>query len=469
MTITARPSTADLLFAQRYLETLGAGLDGELITPGRETYDQARKVIDITIDRRPLAIVRAATARDIAAGVSFARDYGLDLAIRSGGHSLAGHSMVDDAMVIDLSAMKGIQIDPAARIARVQAGVTSGDFAGPANAHGLALSTGDTASVGFGGLTTGGGIGYMVRKYGLAIDNLLSAQVVTAAGAVVTASETEHPDLFWAIRGGGGNFGVVSEFTFRLAPVGQILGGMLVLPATPEVIRGYLEYTATAPDELSTIANVMHAPPLPFIPEAWAGKLVLAIIACWTGNSEDGARAYAPLRALAEPVADLIGPIPYPGIYDFTAHQTLPHGVAIRSMFADELSDATIAASLTAMEQATSPYSIVHLRGLGGALARVAPDATAFAHRDARYLYAVIGIWLDASEDPQVHTGWTQALWEQVGHERTGVYVNFLDNEGPERIFDAYPPATYARLAAIKRRYDPQNLFRLNQNIAPTR
>jgi hypothetical protein len=449
---------------------LRSQLDGELVTASSSTFDEVRKVQDITVDARPLAIVRAATAQDVAAAVNYARDNGHPIAVRSGGHSLARHSMADDAVVIDLSGMKNISIDPATRIARVQAGVTSGDLAGPANEHGLALTTGDTSSVGFGGLATGGGIGFMVRKYGLTIDSLLAAQVVTAAGDIVTASETEHPDLFWAIRGGGGNFGIVTEFTFLLAPVGQILGGDLLLPATPEVIRGYLEYTASAPDELSTLANLMHVPPtefMPFVPEEWVGKLVLTIIACWSGDIEEGERALAPLRALATPVADTIRPMPYPSIYRSTAHQAIPHGAAMRSMFADELSDATLDTFLQGMQRATSPFSIIHLRGLGGQMARVSNDATAFAHRDKRYLVAVIGVWLDPTDGGDEHQEWVRSIWQQIRHEASGVYVNFVANEGDKRLRDAYPEATLARLGDIKRKYDPENLLRLNQNIPP--
>jgi FAD/FMN-containing dehydrogenase len=464
-----RIPTSAWLAATGALDRLRAQLDGELVTPDRPDYDDVRKVHDITVDRRPLAIVRAASAEDVAAAVLFARDHGHPLAVRGGGHSLARFSMADDAVVVDLSAMKRVSVDPMTRVARVQGGATSGDLAGPANEHGLALTTGDTSSVGFGGLTTGGGIGFMARRYGLAIDNLLAAQVVTATGAIVTATEEEHADLFWAIRGGGGNFGVVTEFTFRLAPVGQILGGDLLLPASREVIRGYLEYTSTAPDDLTTIANIMHAPPWPFVPEEWVGKLVVAVIVTWTGSVADGERALAPLRSLAMPIADTVRPMPYPAIYESTAHQAIPHGVALRSMFADELSDAALDAMLAAMERATSPFSIVHLRGLGGAMARVASDATAFAHRSRRYLLALIGVWLDAAEDPEQHQAWVEALWQDVRHEGAGVYVNFLEREGPDRIRDAYPPATLARLAEIKRRYDPQNLFQLNQNITPAR
>ncbi len=442
-------------------------LAGQLLTPGAPEYDEARRTINITLDRYPLAIVRAATAGDVKTAVTFARDHSLPLAVRSGGHSLAKLSVVDDALVVDLSTMKRVQIDPHTRIGRVQPGATSGDLAGPANAHGLALTTGDTHSVGMGGLVTGGGIGFMVRKHGLAIDSLLEAQVVTAAGEIVTASETEHPDLFWAIRGGGGNFGIVTEFTFRLAPVGEVLGGALVLPATREVIRGYLEYSTSAPDDLTTIANVMYAPPAPFIPEQRMGELVLMIWLVWTGSLADGERALAPLRALAEPVADAISPIPYPVIYRFTDFAAEPHAASIRMMFADDLSDDAIDATLDAMKHASSPFALIQIRGLGGEMARVGRDATAFAHRDRRYFVAIINVWLDATEDALPHETWTQELWSILRPEGDGVYVNFLENEGEGRIREAYPEATYARLAEIKRRYDPENLFRLNQNVAP--
>ena len=461
ITLPRKPAVLDPL------EVLRSRLDGQLITATDADYDAARQVVYITVDRRPLAIVRPANAQDVAEAVKYARNHAVPLAVRSGGHSLAHHSVIDDALVVDLSSMKRVVVDPEERTARVQAGATSGDLAGPANVHGLALSTGDTHSVGMGGLTTGGGIGFMVRKYGLAIDNLLAAQVVTASGEIVTASADEHPDLFWAIRGGGGNFGIITEFTYRLAPVGQILGGELLLPATREVLRGYLDYVVTAPDELTTIANLMHAPPAPYVPADRVGEPVLSIYVCWTGSLAEGEHALAPLRALATPVADAVGPMPYPAIYQFTAHQALPHGGSLRMMFADELSDDTLDAALAALHSATSPYSIIQFRGLGGAMARVQPDATAFAHRTQRYFVAVIAIWLDAAEDAVKHSAWTNALWQAIRHEGSGVYVNFLENEGADRIRDAYPPATLARLREVKHIYDPHNLFRFNQNIRP--
>jgi FAD/FMN-containing dehydrogenase len=467
MTIAIQPATATRSFmsVSDQFEALRSRLSGQLITAESGDFDTARKVLYINIDRRPLAIVRAANAQDVAETVRFARDRGLPLAVRSGGHSLAHLSVIDDAVVVDLSGMKRVSIYPEARVARVQAGATSGDLAGPANAHGLALSTGDTHSVGMGGLTTGGGIGFMVRKHGLAIDNLLAAQVVTAAGDIVVANADENPDLFWGIRGGGGNFGIVTEFTYHLAPVGQILGGELMLPASHEVIRGYLDYVATAPDDLTTIANLWHAPPAPYVPQERVGELVLSILVCWTGSVADGERALAPLRALATPVADAVSVMQYPDIYRFTAFAAEPHGASIRSMFADQLSDAAIDAALEAMKHASSPFSLVQFRGLGGALARVGNDATAFAHRDRRYFVAIIGIWLDAAEDPAVHSAWTEALWGTIRPEGAGVYVNFLENEGASRVRDAYPPITFARLVELKRKYDPQNIFRFNQNI----
>lgn len=468
MAVTTRiPASPAALVAGDLLDDLAGQLRGDLITPGRPEYDDARRVVNFTVDRYPLAIVRAADAADVAAAVTFARAYDIPLAVRSGGHSVARLSIIDDALIVDLTRMKQVRIDPEARTARVQAGATSGDLAGPANAHGLALTTGDTHSVGFGGLTSGGGVGFMVRKYGLTIDNLLSAEVVTAAGEIVTASAAEHPDLFWAVRGGGGNAGIVTEFTFRLAPVSEILGGELILPATREVVRGYLDYVTTAPEDLTTIAHLMHAPPAPHVPQELVGQPVFSILVCWSGDLDAGQEAVAPLRALATPLVDALSPMPYPDIYRFTAHQAEPHAASLRMMFADDFSDAALDAALAAIQQASSPYSLIQFRGLGGAYARVPAGATAFAHRDQRFFFAIIGLWLDPGVDAAPHQAWTAALWENVRHEGRGVYVNFLEEEGAQRVQEAYPPATYARLAAIKRKYDPTNVFRFNQNVPP--
>jgi FAD/FMN-containing dehydrogenase len=468
--VATRPSTSSftVVSPETPLDELRSKLVGQLLTADSIEYEQARRTQNLKSNRFPKAIVRAASEYDVSLAVAFAREQGLPLAVRSGGHSLALYSVVDDALVIDLSGMKRVRIDPDERIAYVQPGATSGDLAVPAGEHGLALSTGDARSVGMGGLTTGGGIGFMVRKYGLAIDNLLAARVVLADGSIVTTSATERPDLFWAIRGGGGNFGIITEFTYRLAPVGQIYGGALILPATKEVIRGYLDYAKSAPEDLTTITNMMFAPPAPFIPEDKVGSLVLIILPVWTGSMEEGEKAMAPLRALAEPVADLVGPMPYPAIYTFTDFATEPHGAALRSMFSDDLSDDAIDAILDAMATASSPFALVQLRPLGGALSKVEKYATAFAHRDKDLMLAIINIWLDPAEDSAPHAAWTEALWAKVRGEGEGAYVNFLEEEGEARIRDAYPPATYEKLAKIKAYYDPENVFRFNQNIKPS-
>jgi FAD/FMN-containing dehydrogenase len=449
------------------LDQLRSRISGEVITPQSEEYDDARRLRAITVDRRPLVIVRAKKAEDVSEAVQFARSTGLPLSVRGGGHSLAQFSVIDGAVVVDLSKMRDVDVDPVTRIARAQGGATSNDLAVKANAHGLALTTGDTYSVGLGGLTTGGGIGFMVREYGLAIDSLIAAQVVLADGRIVMTSADEHPDLFWAIRGGGGNFGVVTEFMFKMAPVATILGGDLILPATREVIRGYLQHSLDAPKELTTIANLLHAGPAPYVPEEHVGGVVLQILVAWTGDPEEGERALAPLRGLATPIADTVSVIPYPEIYKYTAHYGEPHGSSIRMMFADALSDESIDASLDAMHNSTSPFSLIQFRGLGGALAQIPDDATAFAHRKRNYFYAIIGVWLDPSEEEAAHQAWTSALWQRVRPEGRGVYVNFLESEGEARIREAYPDSTYKRLAVVKQQHDPENLFRFNQNVKP--
>lgn len=449
------------------LDALSSRLSGEILTPGGEAYDAARALNNFTYDRHPSLIVRVKNTADVVETLRYATSRGLRLAIKSGGHSIAGHSGSDGAISIDFGSMKRVVIDPFNKTARVQPGATSWDLAGPANELGLALTTGDTSSVGIAGLTTGGGIGFMARKYGLTIDNLLSAEVVLADGRVVRASKDEYSDLFWAIRGGGGNFGIVTEFEFKLAPVANVLGGALVLPATPEVLRGYLDYVLNAPEDLTTIANVMYAPPAPFIPVERMGELVLMVLIVHTGSIEDGYKAVAPLRALAEPVADAVAEIPYPVIYNFTDFATQRHGAVVRQTFADSVSDQTIEDILDAMKNASSPTTLIQLRGLGGAVSRVPADATAFAHRDAPYFIASIAIWLDPTEDRKPHDEWSANIWSKIAPTGRGAYVNFVSDEGEARIRDAYPSATYARLAEVKRRYDPQNIFRLNQNIKP--
>jgi len=465
--VTTQTTSVDTMAAATSIHDLESRLVGELLRPGDETYDDVRQVQIRTFDARPAIIVRAAYPGDVVEAVRFARAHHWPLAVRSGGHSLGGFSAVDGTITIDLSLMKKVTVDPQRGTARVQAGANSGDIAGPAEAYGFALSTGDTSSVGVGGLTTGGGIGWMARKYGLAIDNLRAVEMVTAEGRLIRASATQHADLFWAVRGGGGNFGIITEFEFQLAPAGSIYGGAIVLPATREVIRGYLDYTPVAPEGLTTIAFMMAAPPAPFIPEELVGQLVVLVGVCFVGDPEEGERALAPLRALAEPLAEAVGAMPYPAMFALTEEASKPHRVSLRSMFSDELPDDAIDAMISSATNATSPMSMVQLRGLGGALAKVPADATAFAHRERKYLVAVIGLWVDETDDGVAHRRWTQELWEELKQYADGVYVNFLEQEGDARIREAYPAGTYDRLVDVKRRYDPENVFRFNQNIKP--
>jgi len=449
------------------IRDLEAHLLGELVRPAHDDYAAARQVWNRAVDRRPAMIVRAADAADVIRAVSFAREQGLPLAVRSGGHSMAGHGTVDGGLVLDLGRLQGLSIDPARRVAWAQPGLTWGQYAEQANAHGLATSAGDTASVGLGGLTLGGGIGWMVRKYGLAIDNLLSAELATADGRLLHASAEEHPDLFWALRGGGGNFGVATAFQFRLQPAGTILGGGIVYPATCAVLRGWADYASQAPDELTTIVFIMPAPPAPFIPADQVGKLVAIIGLCYVGDLETGQPVVEPLRQLGTPIADIAGPMPYPAIFALTDEASRPERAAVRSGYLATLTDDTLEAIVEHAARMPAPSGLVQLRALGGAMARVPVEATAFAHRDKPFMATVVGSMSDPVDDDR-QRAWTEELWSVLRPRAQGVYMNFLADEGDARVREAYVPATYARLAAIKRRYDPTNLFRLNQNIRPT-
>ena len=448
------------------LAALGAGISGSIIRPEDPEYDQARQVQNGVIDRHPAAIVRAATSADVARTVLFARDAGYELAVRGGSHSLAGYGTSEGGIVLDLGAMKGLHIDADRRVAWAQAGLTAGEYTRAAAEHGLATPFGDTGSVGIAGLTLGGGIGWLVRKHGLAIDALISVEIVTADGQIIIASDTEHADLFWAVRGGGGNFGVITRFQFRLYPVGTIFGGALFMPPTRDVLRALQPIAASAPEELTTISFLMPAPPAPFIPEAIQGQLVLAIMFVFDGDPEAGQAAIEPFRQVAAPLVELVMPMPYPGIYELVKEGELRTPGSHRSMFLDTLDDATIDTILERMAAPSSPMAMVQLRILGGAMARVDADATAFAHRGARVMFIILTLFEDPAEW-STHEAWTEAFFDAVRPAASGVYVNFLEAEGEERIREAYPEATYARLATVKRRYDPDNLFRLNQNIRP--
>jgi FAD/FMN-containing dehydrogenase len=443
-----------------------AGITGTVIRPEDEGYDVARRVHSRNFDRRPALIVKASGSADVAHTVLFARDAGLELAVRGGSHSLAGYGTSDGGIVLDLSAMKGLHIDPERRLAWAQAGLTAGEYTAAAAAHGLATPFGDTGSVGISGLTLGGGIGWLVRKYGLAIDALVSVEIVTADGRLITASEQEHSDLFWAVRGGGGNFGVVTRFQFRLFPVGMIFGGALFMPPTREVLRSLGPIAATAPEALTTISVLMKAPPAPFIPAELHGQPTLAIMFVFDGDPEGGQAAIAPFREVATPMAELVMPMPYPGIYALVKDAENPGFAAHRSLFLDTLDDAAIDAILEHTAAATSPATMTQIRILGGAMSRVPAGDTAFAHRHAGVMVMIATPFDDIAEAP-VHQAFTQAYFEALRPRSTGAYANFLEAEGEARIHEAYPDLTYRRLANVKRVYDPENLFHLNQNIRP--
>ena len=448
------------------LDAFAATLSGTLIRPDSADYDEARRINSTIADRHPVVIVRAADAADVARTVVFAAETGLELAVRAGGHSIPGYSATDGIM-LDLSAMKGLHIDPDRRLAWAQPGLTAMEYTIAAAAHGLATPFGDTGSVGIAGLTLGGGVGWLVRKYGLTIDNLVSVEVVTADGRIVTASEDRHPDLFWAIRGGGGNFGVVTRFQFRLVPVGMTLSGALFLPLTRDVLRGLSPVAASAPEELTMITFVMGVPPVPFVPEEHHFKP--SVVVMFVHASDDiaaGQAALEPFRALATPLAEAAFPMPYPGIYDFTAEGGKPHSAVVRSLFADALDDEAVDIIVERMSAPSSPFAMTQIRALGGAMARVPADATAFAHRDANVMLTLLTVFQDPAELP-THETWTTDYFAALAPKARGVYSNFLAREGDARIREAYPTATYERLADIKRRYDPSNLFRMNQNIKP--
>jgi FAD/FMN-containing dehydrogenase len=444
---------------------LRAALKGRVIAPADAGYDQARTVFYGGFDRRPAAIVRVADAADVSRVISLARETGLELAVRGGGHSLAGHSVSEGGIVIDFGDMRALDIEAERRTAWAEAGLTAGAYTAAAGARGLATGFGDTGSVGIGGLALGGGIGYLLRKYGLTIDDLLAAEIITADGQFLRLDGDAHPDLFWAIRGGGGNFGVATRFRFRLHEVGTILGGMLILPATPDVIASFIAEADAAPEELTTIASVMPAPPMPFVPPEHHGKLVVMAMLVYAGEVGAGERAVAPFRALAKPVVDLVRPMRYPEVYP--PEQGAFHPVAVtHTMFVESIGRRTAEAIVDRLQSSTAPMRVVQLRVLGGAMARVPVEATAFAHRASRIMANVAALY-GRPEERATHEAWVAGCAAALRQNDRGVYVNFLGDEGEARIRAAYPGATWDRLVAVKTRYDPANLFRLNQNIPP--
>jgi FAD/FMN-containing dehydrogenase len=433
---------------------------GQLLRPEEAGYEPARRVWNAMIDRRPALIARCAGAADVLAAVAFAREHGLPLAVRGGGHGVAGKAVCDDGLMLDLAPMKSIRIDPVARTARAEPGVLWEEFDREAHAFGLATVGGVVGTTGIAGLTLGGGQGWLTGKHGLTLDNLLAADVVTADGQLLHASADEHPDLFWAIRGAGANFGVVTSFEYRLHPVGTVLGGMVVHPLdrAADVLRFYRDFAAAQPDELTTYAVLLTMPD---------GTPVIALITCYAGPLDVGARALAPLRGFGTPLADTIAPLPY------TTMQALigagfPHGRQNywKSGLTDTIGDELIAALVEHFARVPSPFTAIAIADCHGAYARVGQGDTAYAHRDLQWDVNILGNWADPA-DTDRNIRWVRACHDALEpHLAHGVYVNDLGDEGGQRVRDAYG-ANHARLVALKDRYDPTNLFRANQNIAP--
>src|SRR4051812_6090435 len=422
------------------LSALRAELNGSVIGPDDPGYDVAPGVFFTGFDRRPAAIVRVADASDVARTVAVARETEAELAVRSGGHSFAGYGTSDGGIVLDLSAMNAVEVDASSGTAWAQTGATAGDYTNATGAHGLATGLGDNPAVGLGGITLAGGIGYLVRKHGLTIDDVLAAELVTADGELLQVDEATHPDLFWALRGGGGNFGVVTRLKLRLHEVDEVVGGMLVLPGSADVITGLVAAAEDAPEELSLIANIPKAPPVPFIPAEHHGKPVVLAQLVYAGDVEAAERALTPIRALATPLADMVRPMRYPQIYEGPAGAG-PARVATTNMLVDALEPGAAEAILDGLETSTAPMPAVQLRVLGGAMARIAPGATAFAHRTANLMVNVTAFH-DRADETLEHLAWSHKLAAALAGDAPRAYAGFLADDGEEGARRAYPAVT---------------------------
>ncbi|MGH8901647.1 MAG: FAD-binding oxidoreductase [Egibacteraceae bacterium] len=454
------------------VEALAADFAGRLLRPGDQDYEPARRIWNGHIDRRPGLIAQCSGPADVVAAVRFAREHDVLASVRGGGHAVAGHALCDDGMVIDLSPMTGARVDPLGSTIRVQGGCLGAHLDRESQAFGLATTGGIVSHTGVAGLTLGGGIGHLMRKFGLAVDNLVSCDVVTADAALVVASEQEHPDLFWGLRGGGGNFGVATSFEFRLHPLGPtMLAGIVAWPMddAPKVLGLLRDLAAEAPDELGVMANLRLAPPLPVFPEQLHGKPIIALIVCYAGPVEEGEEVLRRVRRFGAPVLDTVAPKPY------TAHQklidpALPHGLHYywKSHKLAPLGDQVIDLIIEHASRIASPLTTVPIFTQGGAVARVADDATAYAHRDAAHDINIVAVWRPDDPEPDRHVEWVRTFFAALTPHSKGVYVNFTNDDDSDRIREAaYGPAKWQRLTALKSKYDPTNFFRLNANIPP--
>jgi FAD/FMN-containing dehydrogenase len=450
-------------------DVLRGSVKGEVIGVEDPGYDEARAVYNGMIDKRPTAVVRCASVSDVAVAVKAARDEGLDLSIRGGGHSAPGFGTNDGGIVIDLGPLHEVIVDPESRTVKAGGGCTWKVFNDATHEYGLATTGGIIGSTGIAGLTLGGGIGYLSRRHGLSCDNLISAEVVLADGSVVVASQKENEDLFWALRGGGGNFGVVTTFEYRLHPVAEIYGGPIVYPVdrAEDLIRFYRNYIADAPEDLGGFLGFHLAPPLPFLPESWHFKNVCLLVTCWAGPIEDGEKMVKPFLDAVEPVGSHVGPMPYPAL-NVAFDELLPKGLQHywKASFARELSDGAAKVHAEYGAKVPAVQTAVHLYPINGAVQRVGPAETAFAHRDASFSPVIAGMWDDPADNEQ-NIAWVRAYYEALRpYSLEGGYINFMDQDDQGRIKDNYQ-GNYERLAEVKATYDPGNLFHVNQNIAP--
>lgn len=453
------------------MKGLRADFRGELLLPGDLNYDQARKIWNGMIDKHPAIIARCAGTSDVIKAVRLAREHELTVSVRGGGHNVAGNAVCDGGLMIDLSNMKSVQVDPSRRTARAEPGLNWRQFDLETQAFGLASTGGLVSSTGIAGFTLGGGIGWLVRKYGLALDNLTSVEIVTANSERLTASMSENTDLFWGVRGGGGNFGIVTSFEYELHPVGPIiLGGLIAYRAEDgrALLKFHRDFVKETPDELTTLVVYLTAPPLPFLPKVTHGTHLVAMAVCYCGKIEEGQRVLSPLRKFGKPVADIIQPMPYTALqtmFDATA----PPGMQNywKSAYISDLSDDVIDTILSYGDSITSPLSAIHIHQLGGAMRRIGDQSTAFSHRSAPFALNIVSSWSDPSENDK-HIKWTRDFFGAISKFTTGVYVNFLGDEGAERVREAYGEDNYRKLVELKNKYDPMNFFHLNQNIKPS-
>jgi FAD/FMN-containing dehydrogenase len=438
-------------------------VQGQVTLPGDADYDEVRQVFYGGIDKKPAAIVRVADAMDVRKVILFAKEHELALAVRSGGHSVAGYSTVDGGVVIDLRDMRKATVDTSDKTVWAKPGLTAGELTSELDQYNLVLGFGDTGSVGIGGITLGGGVGFLARKFGLAIDNLLAAEIVTANGEILLVDENNYPDLFWAIRGGGGNFGVVTKFKYRLHELADCYGGMLFLPATAEVISGIAESTATAPDELSAIVNVMPTFPMPFIPKQYHGKLSVMVMLVYAGDPNEGEKVIAPFRKLAEPLADMLKPMRYKDIFPPENGSYHPTAVS-HNMHMNNIDQAVATEIISWLNKLEAPMKALQFRVLGGAVSRVPEAATAYAHRKNPVMVNVAAFY-ETEAEKTVRQKWIDDFAAALFQGDSAGYVGFLGPTEQDRLADAYPPETLKKLREVKNKYDPGNLFRLNFNI----